>query len=51
MMNYGPIAYEGLPPASAAWRQGDPVGDRRFIDIGEFTTESGFTFPNVSVAY
>lgn len=50
-MNYGPIAYEGLPPASAAWRDGDPVGDRRFIDIGEFTTESGFTFPNVTVAY
>ena len=50
-MNYGPIAYEGLPPASAAWREGDPVGDRRFIDVGSFTTESGFTFPNVTVAY
>ena len=50
-MTYGPIAYEGLPPASAAWREGDPVGDRLFIDIGEFTTESGFTFPNVTVAY
>jgi homoserine O-acetyltransferase len=50
-MNYGPIAYEGLPPASAAWREGDPVGDRHFIDLGSFTTESGFTFPNVTVAY
>lgn len=50
-MTYGPIAYEGPPPASAAWREGDPVGDRRFIDVGALTTESGFTFPQVTVAY
>lgn len=47
----GPIDYSGLPPASAAWREGDPVGDRSFVSVGEFTTESGFTFPDVTVAY
>ena len=41
----------GLPPASAAWREGDPVGDRKFLDLGSFRTESGFEFPNVRVAY
>jgi len=23
-----------LPPATGAWREGDPVGDRLFLDIG-----------------
>lgn len=50
-MSYGPIAYDGPPPASAAWREGDPVGDRRFVTVGALTTESGFTFPEVTVAY
>jgi homoserine O-acetyltransferase len=45
------IAYEGLPPASAGWREGDPVGDREFVDLGPFTTQSGFTFPSLRVAY
>ncbi|MFA7324105.1 MAG: homoserine O-acetyltransferase [Candidatus Nanopelagicales bacterium] len=27
------------------------MGDRRFVDLGEFTTESGFAFPNITVAY
>jgi len=48
---YGPLSYEGLIPASAAWRESDPVGDRLFCDIGEFTTDSGFCFPQVKVAY
>lgn len=48
---YGPLSYTGLPPASAAWREGDPVGDRKFVDLGPFTTESGFTFPSLRVAY
>jgi homoserine O-acetyltransferase len=45
------LSYEGSPPASAAWRAGDPVGDRHFVDVGALTTESGFTLPDVQVAY
>ena len=48
---YGPLNYDGLPPASAAWREADPVGDRRFAEFGEFRTQSGFMFPTVRVAY
>ena len=45
------LSYDGPPPASAAWREGEPVGDRRFVDVGALTTESGFTLPDVRVAY
>lgn len=38
-------------PVSGAWREGDPPGRRRFALFGPFTTESGFTFPEISVAY
>ena len=51
MPGYGPLSYDGPPPASAAWREEDPVGDRRFVDVGELVTESGFVLPNVTVAY
>ena len=51
MPEYGPLTYEGLPPASAAWREGDPVGDRLFVDFGELRTESGVVLPDVRVAY
>jgi homoserine O-acetyltransferase len=47
----GPLSYDGPPPASAAWREGDPPGDRRFVDVGELVTESGSVLPNVTVAY
>ncbi|MBM3668770.1 MAG: homoserine O-acetyltransferase [Actinobacteria bacterium] len=47
----GPLTYDGLPPATAAWREGDPVGDRRFADLGELRTASGATIPAVRVAY
>lgn len=33
------------PPASGAWREGDPAGDRRFTDIPEFTFEFGGQAP------
>ena len=48
---YGPLSYEGLTPASCAWRESDPVGDRLFCELGGFTTESGFSFSQVKVAY
>jgi homoserine O-acetyltransferase len=41
----------GKPPASGAWRAGDPVGRRRFAAIGDFAFEHGETVPNVQIAY
>ncbi|MRG61747.1 homoserine O-acetyltransferase [Agromyces sp. CFH 90414] len=54
-----PTAIPELPPAIApnrapatgAWREGDPVGDRRFARIGEVGLESGATLPDVRIAY
>jgi homoserine O-acetyltransferase len=40
-----------LPPASGAWRETDHPGERRFLSLGRFTTQSGFSFPEVRVAY
>ena len=51
LAEYGAISYEGLPPASAAWREADPVGDRQFVDVGSLETESGAVIPDVRVAY
>ena len=51
MSAYGPLSYEGLPPASAAWRDGDPVGERLFADVGPLDTELGGHLPSVRVAY
>ena len=42
----------GAPvPASAAWREGDPVGNRRFCDIGAMDLEAGGHLPRVRIAY
>ncbi|WP_291051455.1 homoserine O-acetyltransferase [Herbiconiux sp.] len=41
----------GKPPASGAWRVGDPVGRRRFAEIGDFTFESGAVVPRARIAY
>jgi homoserine O-acetyltransferase len=41
----------GKPPASGAWREGDPVGDRAFVGIGALTTEAGVPLPGVRIAY
>lgn len=48
---YGPLSYAGRPPATGAWREGDPVGHRVFADVGPLTTESGQTLPAVRVAF
>jgi homoserine O-acetyltransferase len=40
-----------LPPASAAWRPGDPVGRRQFCDIGPLSLEAGGLLPDVRIAY
>jgi homoserine O-acetyltransferase len=48
---YGPLSYDGPPPASGAWREGDPVGERIFVDVGDVEVVAGVTIPNVRVAY
>ena len=45
-------AATGAPvPASAAWREGDPVGDRMFVDVGPMDLEAGGALPQVTMAY
>ena len=41
----------GRPPATGAWREGDPVGDRRFVAIGDVPLESGGVLPAARIAY
>lgn len=41
----------GRPPATGAWRDGDPAGDRRFAAFGAFTTEGGRELPGIRIAY
>nr|WP_298806619.1 homoserine O-acetyltransferase [uncultured Pseudokineococcus sp.] len=41
----------GPPPASGAWRPGDPVGGRRFCAVGDLRLESGEVLPDVVLAY
>ena len=36
---------------AAVWRPGDPVGDRRFLAIGDLALERGGVLPDVTVAY
>ena len=40
-----------LPPASGAWREGDPVGRRRFARVGSVGLELGGVLDDVVVAY
>jgi homoserine O-acetyltransferase len=48
---YGPLSYDGPPPATGAWREGFPVGERRFLDVGDVEVVAGMTLPAVRVAY
>ncbi len=41
----------GKPPATGAWRDGDPVGDRRFADVGPLILETGGYLGAVRIAY
>jgi homoserine O-acetyltransferase len=41
----------GKPPATGAWREGDPVGDRRFVSLGAMKLERGDELPQVRIAY
>src|SRR5450631_2441416 len=40
-----------LPPASGAWREGDPIGSRQFLDVGAVDLELGGRLDHVTVAY
>ena len=41
----------GRAPATGAWREGDPVGHRRFVSIGDVRLESGAVLPGARIAY
>ena len=41
----------GKPPISGGWQDGDPVGNRQFVNIGPFETEAGGSLSNVRMAY
>jgi homoserine O-acetyltransferase len=41
----------GKPPATGAWREGDPAGGRRFVNIGTLDLERGGRLPSVRIAY
>ncbi|CAN5236314.1 homoserine O-acetyltransferase [soil metagenome] len=44
-------AVAGKPPATGAWREGDPTGNRQFVSLGAMTLERGGELPAVHVAY
>jgi homoserine O-acetyltransferase len=39
------------PFVTGAWREGDPVGRRRFANVGDLLLDSGFVLPDVRIAY
>ena len=41
----------GRPPATGAWRDGDPAGDREFATISNFKLESGRTIKTARIAF
>ncbi|MEY4367538.1 MAG: hypothetical protein RLZ28_953 [Actinomycetota bacterium] len=41
----------GRPPASGAWRDGDPAGDRQFVSLPPFKLENGRELTGVRIAY
>ena len=41
----------GKPPASGAWRDGDPVGDRKFTTAFDLNLERGKRLDSVKIAY
>ena len=41
----------GRPPASGAWRDGDPLGDRELMPIANLHLESGRELLGAKIAY
>ena len=50
-MTADPAPAPATPPVTGAWREGDPVGRRRFADAGTLRLETGAVLPGVRVAY
>jgi len=44
-------ALAGKPPVTGAWRDGDPVGNRQFANLGPMDFELGGHLPHIRVAY
>ncbi|MEO0049359.1 MAG: hypothetical protein RL556_691 [Actinomycetota bacterium] len=42
---------KGRPPATGAWRDGDPAGDRKFAPLFDLVLENGRELSNVRIAY
>ena len=42
---------KGRPPATGAWRDGDPAGDRQFAPLFDLVLENGRELSNVRIAY
>jgi homoserine O-acetyltransferase len=47
----GVTANPAAPPASGAWRAGDPAGGRQFVAIGDLALERGGRLGPITVAY
>ncbi|MBT0769229.1 homoserine O-acetyltransferase [Kineosporia sp. J2-2] len=45
------VSRPAVPPASGAWRAGDPAGGRCFVRIGDVPLERGGRLDNVEMAY
>ena len=45
------ISYDGPPPASGGWQEGDNPAWRKFVDVGPIALELGGVLPDVRVAY
>lgn len=41
----------GRPPATGAWRDGDPIGDRQFVSLPTLKLESGKEFSGARIAF
>ena len=41
----------GTPPVTGAWRDGDPLGNRKFCQVGPMDFERGGSLPHVRLAY
>lgn len=41
----------GKPAATGAWREGDPVGNRQFVNVGALPLEFGPPLPAVRIAF
>lgn len=50
-MSYQDRVAESPAPASGAWKEGDPVGRRKFFHIPQLNLEAGAQLPNVQIAY